>query len=396
VDIEVLSVDLQAIWQRDPRAPNLSLEPRDTVQVFNLEIGRRHVLDPVLEELGAQAGANQPLPIVSVEGQVRARGTYPLEPGMRVSDLLRAGGGLTPSAYSIEAELTRHEVSNGEFRQTQLINIDLQSALARSDTANLFLRPYDTVTIKEVPRWTQELSVTLRGEVRFPGAYVIRQGETLSSVLARAGGLTELAFPEGSVFTREELREREAEQLRTLARRIETDLAAVALADPDSRDIMTTGQTLVTQLRTAEAVGRLVIDLDAVIANFPGRDIVLRDGDQLFVPEITQEVMVLGEVQYATSHLHTVAFDREDYIQLSGGVTNRADEARTYVVRANGSVVADSGRRWFNRSNRIGIQPGDTIVVPLDTDRVRPLTAWQSITQILYNIAIAFSVIDGI
>jgi protein involved in polysaccharide export with SLBB domain len=215
-------------------------------------------------------------------------------------------------------------------------------------------------------------------------------------VLARAGGLTELAFPEGSVFTREELREREAEQLRTLARRIETDLAAVALADPDSRDIMTTGQTLVTQLRKAEAVGRLVIDLDAVIANFPGRDIVLRDGDQLFVPEITQEVMVLGEVQYATSHLHTVAFDREDYIQLSGGVTNRADEARTYVVRANGSVVADSGRRWFNRSNRIGIQPGDTIVVPLDTDRVRPLTAWQSITQILYNIAIAFSVIDGI
>jgi protein involved in polysaccharide export with SLBB domain len=370
------------------------LQARDTVYVFSLETGRRHIVDPLLDELRSQAETNEAFPTVTVSGQVRAAGIYPLEPGMRVIDLLRAGGGMTPSAYAIEAELTRHEVIDGEFRQTQLINVNLTSVSAGAADSNLVLRPYDTLTVKEVPRWTRELSIAVRGEVQFPGVYVIRQGETLSSVLSRAGGVTDLAFPDGSVFTRVDLRQRESEQLDGLARRIETDLASVALADPGARDVITTGQTLVDQLRSTRAVGRLVIDLDAVLSGVADRDILLRNGDELFVPEITQEVMVLGEVQNSTSHLYTAGFDKEDYIQLSGGMTSRADKKRVYVVRANGSVFADSGASWFRRSNRIALQPGDTIVVPLDTDRVHQLTLWQGITQILYNIAIAVSVID--
>jgi polysaccharide biosynthesis/export protein len=104
----------------------------------------------------------------------------------------------------------------------------------------------------------------------------------------------------------------------------------------------------------------------------------------------------LGEVQYSTSHLYSRSLDRDDYIGMSGGMTNRADKKKIYVVRANGAVIADSGGRWFRRSGGVDIRPGDTIVVPLDTDRVRPLAAWQGITEVLYNIAIAFSVIDRI
>jgi hypothetical protein len=139
-----------------------------------------------------------------------------------------------------------------------------------------------------------------------------------------------------------------------------------------------------------------VIDLEAVVNDARDQDIVLRNGDQLVVPPITQEVLVLGEVQYATSHLFRRALDRQDYINLSGGLTNRADDKRIYVVRANGEVTAGTGGRWFNRSGGVEIRPGDTIVIPLDTDRVRPLVAWQGITQVLYNIAVAFSVIDRI
>jgi protein involved in polysaccharide export with SLBB domain len=396
VDIDVLSVDLDAVWQRRPGARNLALQARDTVYVFSLEIGRAHIVNPLLAELRAQLETNEPLPTVTVAGQVRASGTYPLEPGMRVMDLLRAGGGMTPSAYGIEAELTRYEVVSGEFRQAQLVNVDLASISSGAAANNLVLRPYDMLTVKEVPRWTRDLSISVEGEVQFPGVYVIRPGETLSSVLERAGGITDLAFPEGSVFTRVALREREAEQLDVLARRIETDLASVALADPGSRDVIVTGQTLVDQLRNTTAVGRLVIDLNSVLSGVADRDILLRSGDALFVPEITQEVMVLGEVQNSTSHLYTVGLNKEDYIDLSGGMTNRADKKRVYVVRANGSVFAGSRASWFRRSGRTDLQPGDTIVVPLDTDRVRPLTAWESITQILYNIAVAFSVIDRI
>jgi polysaccharide export outer membrane protein len=79
---------------------------------------------------------------------------------------------------------------------------------------------------------------------------------------------------------------------------------------------------------------------------------------------------------------------------MSGGVTNRADKKHIYIVRANGEVVADSGRRFFRRTSHVDIAPGDAIVVPLNTDRVRPLTAWQGISQVLYNIAIAVTAIN--
>jgi protein involved in polysaccharide export with SLBB domain len=77
----------------------------------------------------AQAAPNAPLPIVRVGGQVRAAGEYPLEPGMRVSDLLRAGGGLSEAAYATDAELTRYAVVNGEYRETELMAVNLASLL---------------------------------------------------------------------------------------------------------------------------------------------------------------------------------------------------------------------------------------------------------------------------
>ena len=123
---------------------------------------------------------------------------------MRVSDLLRAGGGLQDAAYGAKAELTRYRVS-GDPRQTQLIEVDLAAMLRGDGSADLLLQPFDFLNVKEVPEWSEQEQVTLLGEVRFPGVYPIQRGETLRSVLERAGGLTALAFPSGSVFTREEL-----------------------------------------------------------------------------------------------------------------------------------------------------------------------------------------------
>ena len=108
--------------------------------------------------------------------------------------------------------------------------------MLRGDAAaNLPVGPYDYLNIKEVSRWRGEESVTIRGEVVFPGTYPIRRGEKLSSLLARAGGLTDLAFPAGSVFTRVEIRERQREQLESLAQRVERDLAAISVSDPNSQ-----------------------------------------------------------------------------------------------------------------------------------------------------------------
>jgi protein involved in polysaccharide export with SLBB domain len=386
VQVDVLSADLQLAWRQPTGPANVLLRPRDTVYVFSVEEGRQDVVALLVDQLEAQAPPNTPVPIARIGGEVRAPGDYPLEPGMRISDLLRAGGGMSDAAYATDAELTRYEVINGEYRETELISVNLAGLLRGDASADLTLAPYDYLSIKEVSRWRGEEAVTLRGEVVFPGTYPIRRGETLSSVLERAGGLTELAFAEGSVFTREELRERERRQIEVLASRIERDLAALSVTDPQSASTLTTGQALVSQLRSAVPTGRWAIRLDEIVAGREESDIVLKGGDELMVPDQRQEVTVLGEVQYATSHVFTRSLSRDDYIDRSGGLSQRADKKRIYVVRANGEVVADNGGAWFRRDNGGDIRPGDSIVVPLDIDQ--PLARWGSITQIIYNLAL--------
>jgi polysaccharide export outer membrane protein len=358
--------------------------------------------------LRLQSNSAQPTEVVHVDGRVKVPGEYPLEKGMTVADLVRAGGGLSDAAYGGKAELTRYRVIDGDTRRTDLVEIDLAEALRGDPKDNLTLEPFDILSVKEVSQWHSLESVTLTGEVRFPGRYDIKRGETLVSVLARAGGLTEFAFPEGSVFTREELKKREQEQMDMLADRMQTDIAAVAVAgvaagaggNANGATTIAVGQQLLGQLRAQKAVGRLVIDLPRMMHNRAGSpvDVILRDGDQLIVPRFQQQVTVIGEVQSATSHLYGPDLSRDDYIALSGGVTRRADNSKIYIVHANGSVVAaQHGHRWFQTTNSdLAMKPGDTIVVPLDTERLPALPFWTAVTTIIYNVAIAVAAVHSL
>src|SRR5205807_7674913 len=205
---------------------------------------------------------------------------------------------------------------------------------------------FDRLNIKEVQAWTDQEEIKLRGEVKFPGKYSIKQGETLKSVLLRAGGLTEYAFPEGSVFTRRELRDREQRQLDLLADRMEKDIAfaalqgvalsasgaagaAAAAGAGGATTALTVGHSLLTQLRQSRAIGRLVINLPRLLRSSIGSvsDVIVRGGDELIVPKFQQEVTVIGEVQTVTSHLYRPGLSRDDYIALSGGATVRADKS---------------------------------------------------------------------
>jgi polysaccharide export outer membrane protein len=398
--IAVFSADLAAALRAPGSAADIALTPRDTITVFDLVTSRERVIQPLMNELRLQASLAQPTEIVHVDGRVKVPGDYPLEPGMKVSDLIRAGGSLDSAAYGSHAELSRYSVEQGEQRRTQVIDIDLAAVRAGDASADIRLQPFDRLSIKEVSGWTEQAQVTLRGEVRFPGSYAIKRGETLRSVIERAGGLTDLAFAEGSVFTRRELKQREQEQLDRLAQRLRSDIAEMALMGTraglgGTAQSISIGENLLSQLTAAQAVGRLVIDLDASIHAKLGspEDIVLRDGDELVVPRQRQEVMVLGEVQSASSHLYRRGLERDDYIEQSGGITRQADKGKIYVVRANGSVEA-GGSRWFRSG--VNIRPGDAIVVPLDTERLPALSTWQSVTQILYNIAISVAAIHAL
>jgi protein involved in polysaccharide export with SLBB domain len=401
--VSTVSADLEAAL----RSPHSDADPvlleRDEIFVFDLETGRKRQIGPILEDLALQASFGEPGREVAVSGHVRAPGRYPLEDGMRVSDLIRAGAGLQEAAYGLDAELTRYVVGPDRRRQSELVKVSLAEILAGDSTADVLLQPYDILQVKETPLWREQWSVEIRGEVNFPGKFAITSGETLLNVLERAGGLTEFAFPEGSVFIREDLKEREREQLNRLADRIESDLATIGLQaarfeDANVSQTMGLGQSLLSQMRDAEPVGRLVIDLPYLLEHSDAEhDLVLKDGDTLIIPGQTQTVTVLGEVQYSTSHLFRAGLDRDDYLSLSGGLTVNADKKRIYVVKANGAVVVgSSGSKWFRRSAATGIEAGDTIVVPLDVDRMPSLALWRTSTTILYNLAISVAAIGSL
>lgn len=400
--IAVLSADLGRALSAPASDANIKLMPRDRITVFDLQSGRDRIIQPILDELRLQSTLAAPSEVVRVNGRVKVPGEYPLEPGMRISDLIRAGGSLQDAAYGSTAELIRYDSSGGQARNTEFIDIDLSAVMRGDPKADLVLEPFDLLSIRELPHWADQETVELRGEVRFPGVYAIKRGETLKSVVQRAGGLTDGAFVDGSVFTREELRKREQDQLDALAVRLQRDLALLALQSVAASQgqgggaAITVGQSLLSQLRATKAVGRLVIDLRSAMRARSGSesDVVLRGGDRLLVPKIQQEVTVIGEVPNATSHLYRAGQTRDDYIAQSGGATRRADKGRIYVVHANGSIVAQEGARWFERTDNT-IRPGDTIVVPLDTERMPPLPFWQAVTSIIYNVAIAAAAVHS-
>jgi polysaccharide export outer membrane protein len=199
--------------------------------------------------------------------------------------------------------------------------------------------------------------------------------------------------------------------LNLLVNRMQSDLTALTLesisssvatssgaAGNSAAASIAIGQQLITQLREAKPVGRLVLDVNKVVKGKVGSgdDVELRDGDRLLIPKRTPEITILGEVQSPTSHVYQAGLSRDDYIAKSGGATQKADKKRIYVVRVNGDVISGERSGWFRRSTSVEIHPGDTIVVPLDTERIRALPLWQAVTTIIYNLAVALLAVRSV
>ncbi len=388
--ISVFSKSLRDAMAMPGRGEDCELKPRDHVIVFDLSPNRHLLVQPVIEQLQLQATKVEPARVVRIAGEVRAPGSYPLEEGMHISDLIRAGGYLKESAYALGAELTRYVAADSAQREIKHVNVKLADVLTGTPDANMVLQPYDQLTIKQLPQWEEQNLVEVRGEVRFPGQYPIRRGETMAMLLERAGGMTQYAYPGGSVFTREELQQREQEHLDTMANNLEAELATASVRDTgtDNQEAMGITKQLLTQLRATNAAGRLVINLvdDGTETYKETLGIQLKGGDKLFVPPKMQEVTVMGEVFYPTSHLYNDNYSWRDYIASSGGMTRKADKNRIYVIRANGAVLATKGR-FFNR--HIDTRPGDTIVVPLDAERVSPLKLMTDVSTIVYQLGLS-------
>ncbi|HEV7137772.1 MAG TPA: SLBB domain-containing protein, partial [Steroidobacteraceae bacterium] len=134
--IEAISADLAAALAAPGSSADVPLMARDQVTVFDLSSSRDRIVQPILDELRTESTAEQPEQVVTINGRVNVPGQYPLEPGMRVADLVRAGGGLADAAYPGKAELTRYVVVAGGSRRTEIMDIDLAAAMSGNPAVN--------------------------------------------------------------------------------------------------------------------------------------------------------------------------------------------------------------------------------------------------------------------
>lgn len=413
--LSTLVIDLRDALRSPGSEADLILEERDQLFVFSelereqlteseqdelrqLQDAKREKLLPgLVKRLRIQATPLEPASFITISGEVRYPGEYPIPENGGLADVIALAGGLKDSASLLSAELARSELAEDGDRRVITRQIALADVMAGETHQTLLSR--DAILIQPTPDFDKQYRITLSGEVRYPGEYTFGEGETLRDVIVRAGGLTENAFPRGAVFTRQKLRQLEAQRLQEAEERLQGDLLGVQLQGDSfggqNAQRVQQVQGLLEDVQNSRPVGRMVIDLAAVMQDEGYQSIRLQDGDTLSVPNIPQSVSVFGEVQFPTSHLHQPGLTVDDYLERSGGPTRQADDSRVYVVKADGSVMLPEKSRWFGgRSQQL--EPGDTIIMPIDVDRLNQLELWTNVSQIVYQIALGAAVVGNL
>ncbi len=377
------------LMRTDPATMNVTRVPLDLTRVLADEEGSNILLEDMDELVVHSIWEFRQHDQVQVLGEVNKPGTYPLFDDMRVSDLIFSGGNLKESAYRQEAELTRYSVVDGERRELRQVVVNLAAVLDGSVEADIILHPYDKLLVRRISNWRGDEVVEVTGEVAFPGRYPIEDGEKMSHLIERFGGFLTDAYLPAAVFTREGVRQLQQEQLARMADQLEADLSRLTVSTSQSQSASASaqrqaaveaGSQLVAELRTTKATGRMVISLEDALRHPEDADIVLADGDALYVPKRPDFVMVMGQVNNPTAFVYEEGKRVRHYVRLAGGKTRFGDIGKTYVVRADGSV---------DRSRWARLRPGDVVVVPETLERFAGMQFLLDISQVLYHIGIA-------
>jgi protein involved in polysaccharide export with SLBB domain len=309
---------------------------------------------------------------------------------MRLSDLLKPDS-LLPEAYLNRVEIVR---VRPDFTR-EIIPVDTHDLWASNPVPNpapnptrdIVLQPMDKISVQS--EVVGPATFTMIGEVKRPGTYSITKGERLSSVIRRAGGFTDKAYPKAAVFTRESVRKKEKEQLDEFVRVqegalfAETSALAAATAGGAQqgvaiRETLEQRRAFLRLLSERGLRGRVVIRLgDPAGFEESESDIALEDGDALTVPVRPSTVLVLGSVRNPTALLYAPGVPAEYYIEKAGGLAKEADKDEVYIIKADGSVI-----RGYTKVREL--EPGDAILAPPSVEpKYLPLPLWRDVATIV-------------
>jgi protein involved in polysaccharide export with SLBB domain len=326
---------------------------------------------------------------VTVDGAVQGPGIYLVGPDADIRSLLAAAGGVSRRADTSTVEVISTTIDAGTGKSsTERRTL----ALTDATDAAFIVSPRDQVRVNEVYTAATSGSVTVQGQVRNGGTYRIMRGEHLSELLRRAGGLTETAYPYGTVFLRRSAAIREQESNRRQAQEIENQLVlAMSRRDPNAKlspDAFAAMQNYIGQIRSQKALGRVVVAADpAVLASNPASDPLLEPGDLVFVPQKPYSVAVLGEVLQPGNIPYEKGMSASDYVERAGGYTRFADENETILVLPDGSAQRVDNS-WLNFGSE-RIPPGSTIFVARDISGIDLHQIIVDTTQIFSQLAVS-------
>lgn len=323
-----------------------------------------------------------------IGGAVQGAGNYLVGPGVTLQDLVAAVGGTQRWTDKNHVEIVSTAVlpdTEKSETQRQLISLNDPSSAAYQ------VKPHDEIRFNQIYVSVGAGTVTIQGQVRDTGTFNIERGERLSELLLRAGGLTDQAYPIGTVFLRKSVAANERVGYRRAADEVENVLLAGMTRVGNEKiapEAFASLQGFVSELRNAQAVGRISIVADpAVLVSHPDRDPILEPGDMIYIPQRPSTVTVLGQVMQGGSFLFDPHASAEDYIDLAGGYAQFADKSLAFVIYPDGTSHR-VGSSWLSFDNP-SIPPGSTIVVPRDLQPIDLRQTILDVTGILGQLAVS-------
>jgi len=375
-------------------------------------------------------------PPVKVSGLVKKSYYLPYHKGLKLSEALSSAE-FKEDIKNLKVEIFRqasNEKSLSSLQKAENIKVEAESGgevikqnvgsvflydllIKKDPKVDITLNPGDRLIIQEVKPQEMVEKVTVLGYVNHPGVFKINEKTTLYDVLKAAGGFRKNAYPQGIVILRESVKRMQEERLKKavalMREQLEKEEAGVMQAELSPEELRArqsafeAKRRLLAQIEKAQVTGRISgirvpYDLEK-LKNSP-YNIVLEDGDRIYIPKVPGSVLVFGEVYNPSALVYRKGFTVRDYINLAGGFTRDADKKNVFVIRADGSVVSSNnlGEKtfdWSSSDNKIvlsadtildyQLKPGDAIIVPTEVHvpvMWRPLI--KDVMQIIYQGAI--------